>query len=282
MAAAGPAMSMLLAGAVLSSGFVVARERRVGLVGWAPLRYLATINLFVGVFNLLPGFPLDGGRVLRSILWALTGDILKATHWAARSGQFIGWSMVALAVRDARLHGRADFIWFGLIGWFIAWLAGASYRQQQVRSRLDGVTVGQIMTPHPAVRVRARSPLEELAHEHFLGGEHSRYPVLLRGRRSSGVVSLADIKAIARADWPYVQVIDVTEPRPVALERARRDAGAAGAAAARRPTSPGRILVVGEGRLVGIVTRADVMSRSAGTVGCRSPNRAAYVLVRAL
>ena len=79
MAAAGPAMSLLLAGAVLSR-LRVRTQRRAGWWVTAPLRYLATINLFVGVFNLLPGFPLDGGRVLRSILWAVTGDILKATQ----------------------------------------------------------------------------------------------------------------------------------------------------------------------------------------------------------
>ena len=73
------------------------------------------------------------------------------------------------------LQGKSDFIWFGLIGWFIAWLAGASYRQQQVRSRLQGIAVSQIMTPHPEY-VAGEITLEQLAHEHFLGADHSRYP----------------------------------------------------------------------------------------------------------
>ena len=255
MAAAGPAMSLLLSG-VCYLGFVLATA--VGLAWWitAPLGYLATINLFVAVFNLLPGFPLDGGRVLRSILWAITGDVLKATKWAARCGQFIGWSMVALAVVTA-LRGSSDFIWFGLIGWFIAWMAGASYRQQQMRSRLQGVTVAQIMTPHPAY-VSGEITLEALAHEHFLGAAHSRYPVFYQGQ-IVGVVSLPDAKSVARADWPYVQVIEVTDrdlPRLSVLaetpvqEVLSRLAG----------QETGAILVVSDGHLVGIVTRADVMS----------------------
>ncbi|MEI8084428.1 MAG: site-2 protease family protein, partial [Actinomycetes bacterium] len=195
MAAAGPAMSLLIAGACYA-GFAAATA--AGLAWWvrAPLGYLGSINLFVAIFNLLPGFPLDGGRVLRSILWAATGDVLKATKWAARCGQFIGWSMVALAVVTA-LQGRSDFIWFGLIGWFIAWLAGASYRQQQVRSRLEGIAVGQIMTPHPEY-VSGEISLEELAHEHLLGADHSRYPVLYQGQ-IVGVVSLPNVKSVARA-----------------------------------------------------------------------------------
>jgi Zn-dependent protease/predicted transcriptional regulator len=255
MAAAGPAMSLVIAG-VCFLGWVLAAT--AGLAWWviAPLNYLATINLFVALFNLLPGFPLDGGRVLRSILWAITGDVLKATKWAARSGQFIGWSMVGLAVVTT-LQGRSDFIWFGLVGWFIAWLAGASYRQQQVRSRLHGIAVGQIMTPHPQY-VSGEISLEELAHEHFLGAEHSRYPVFHQGQ-IVGIVSLPDAKSVARADWPYVQVIEVTDrdlPRLSVLaetpveEVLSRLAG----------QQTGAILVVADGRLAGIVTRSDVMA----------------------
>ena len=255
MAAAGPAMSLLIA-LVCFVGFAFTVTR--GLAWWlsAPLGYLAYINLLVALFNLLPGFPLDGGRVLRSILWAISGDQLKATKWASRSGQVIGWSLVGLAVVTV-LRGDTGFIWFGLVGWFIAWLAGASYRQQQVRSRLSGVSVGQIMTPHPAF-VSGDITLEQLAHEHFLGAEHSRYPVIFGGQ-IVGIVSLPNAKSVARADWPYVQVIEVTDrdlsrlsvlaetPVQVVLSRLAGE-------------GTGAILVVADGRLAGIVTRADVMA----------------------
>ncbi len=255
MAAAGPAMSLLIAG-VCYLGFAVASS--AGLAWWliAPLGYLGSINLLVAVFNLLPGFPLDGGRVLRSILWALTGDVLKATKWAARCGQLIGWSMVGLAVVTA-LQGKNDFIWFGLVGWFIAWLAGASYRQQQVRSRLEGIAVGQIMTPHPEY-VSGDISLEQLAHEHFLGADHSRYPVLYEGQ-IVGVVSLPDAKSVARADWPYVQVIEVTD-RDLSRLSVLAETPVKDLLPRLAGQETGAILVVSEGRLAGIVTRADVMS----------------------
>jgi Zn-dependent protease/predicted transcriptional regulator len=255
MASAGPAMSLLIAGACY---LALVLSATAGLAWWvtAPLNYLATINLFVAVFNLLPGFPLDGGRVLRSILWAITGDVLKATKWAARSGQFIGWSMVGLAVVTT-LRGRSDFIWFGLVGWFIAWLAGASYRQQQVRSRLEGIAVGQIMTPHPQY-VSGEISLEQLAHEHFLGADHSRYPVFYQGQ-IVGIVSLPDAKSVARADWPYVQVIEVTD-RDLTRLSVLAETPVQEVLSRLAGQQTGAILVVDQGRLAGIVTRSDVMA----------------------
>ena len=254
MAAAGPAMSLFMAAVFLAGGFAAAAA---GLPWWvlAPLGYLWSINLLVAIFNLLPGFPLDGGRVLRSVLWALTGDLLKATKWAALCGQFLGWSMIAVAVVTV-LNGSSQYIWFGLIGWFISWLAGASYQQEQVRSRLEGVTVGQIMTPHPEY-VSGDITLEELAHEHFLGADHSRYPVLHEGQ-IVGVVSLADAKTVARGDWPYVQVLEVAD-RDLSRLSVLAETPVLDVLSRLAGQETGAILVVAEGRLAGIVTRSDVM-----------------------
>ncbi len=258
MAAAGPAMSML-ASAIAFGGYLLAISNGAAWWLWAPLQYLATINFFVGAFNLLPGFPLDGGRVLRAALWAITGDILKATHWAARAGQLIGGALIAYAVLGVLriVPGASDTIWLGLIGWFIVWLAGSSYRQQLVRSKLAEITVGSIMSPHPHT-VPGEVTVEHLAHEHFLGGEHSRYPVLFEGS-VHGLVSLADIKAVERPDWPFVRVIDVTN-RDLSALAVPTDAPVGSLLARFSGEKPGALLVVADGRLVGIVTRADVIS----------------------
>jgi CBS domain-containing protein len=223
---------------------------------WAPLEYLAFINIFVAIFNLLPGFPLDGGRVLRAILWAATHDLLKATRWAVRVGQLIGWAMVVLAVASV-LRGRADLIWFGLIGWFIASLAGQSYRQQLVRSRTQGVPVATIMTRDPEY-VSGDETLDALVRDHFLGRRHSRYPVLHDGA-IVGIVSLPDVKEVAQPDWPYVRTIDVTNRDLDSLVVRAEDSveTVLGRLAGDRP---GALIVVDAGRLAGVVTRADVLA----------------------
>jgi Zn-dependent protease/CBS domain-containing protein len=253
MAAVGPGVSLLIAG-LAYLGWVFA----VGSSPWwvtAPLEYLASINFFVGVFNLLPGFPLDGGRVLHSVLWAVTGDDSRATRWAARAGQVIGWSMVAVALLGV-LAGDTGLIWLGLVGWFIAWLAGASYGQQMVKSRLAGITMSEIMTSHPEY-VDAEISVEALVQEHMLGRRHSRYPVMEAGV-IVGIVSLADVKSIARPDWPHVRVADITNRD---LKAVSVDASAPVSLVLERLAAdkPGAVLVVREARLVGIATRSDIL-----------------------
>lgn len=255
MAAAGPAMSIVL-GAIALVGSSVAAASGAEWWVWAPLEYLGFINVFVGAFNLLPGFPLDGGRVLRSILWGITHDVLKATRWAVRSGQFIGWSMVVLAVATA-LQGSTDFIWFGLIGWFIASLASQAYRQQEVRSKLSGVTVGQLMTRQPEY-VDGTLTLDALVRDHFIGGRHSRYPVLYEGS-IVGLVTLPDAKRISQADWPFVRTIEVTN-RELSTLVVRAEETALSVLPRLAGDRPGALIVVEAGLLAGVVTRADVIA----------------------
>lgn len=256
MAIAGPAASLVLAG-VFFVAEVLSRAGGLPSWIWGPLAYLAQINLFVGFFNLLPGFPLDGGRVLRSGLWAATGDQLKATRWAARSGQVIGYSMVAFAVFGV-IRGTLAFIWFGLIGWFIATLADNSYRQQLAKTRLHATTAASAMSPRP-VTAPGEIALEQLAHDYFLGGRHSRYPVLLDGQ-VIGLISLSDAKRLPRERWMTTRVADVAN-RDLPTLIISGDAPLDAALARLSGESPGALLVVSEGHLVGILTRADLVSR---------------------
>lgn len=255
MAAAGPAMSLVIA-AVCSVAVVATTVSGLPWWTWGPLRYLASINFLVAVFNLLPGFPLDGGRVLRSVLWAATGDVVKATKWASRVGQALGWAMVFFAVTGV-LQGRTNLIWLGLVGWFLASLAGQAYRQQVLRSRTEGVPVSSIMTPSPD-HVPGEISVEQLVQQYFLGGQHSRYPVQLDGS-IVGLVSLPDVKRIPRDDWPLVRTIDVTE-RDIAALVVEHDAQVSEVLNRLSGDRPGAQLVVRDGRLVGIVTRADVIA----------------------
>lgn len=256
MAVAGPGASLLLS-AISFGSYLALVALDVSDVVWAPLQYLAAINLSVAVFNLLPGFPLDGGRVLRALLWAVTGDLLKATRIASRAGQVIGWLMVGTAVLGV-LNGLTNLIWFGLIGWFIATIAEASYRQQLLKTRMSHVPVSSIMTPSPTV-VPGEADLETLVHDHLLGGSHSRYPVVANGA-VIGIVSLSRIKGVPKERWSTTRVAQVADQD---LSRLTVDADAHVDDVLTRLAGdePGALLVVRDGMVVGIVTRADVIER---------------------
>jgi Zn-dependent protease len=256
MAIAGPAASLLLAGAFFIAE-VASHAAGAPSWIWGPLGYLAQINLVVAAFNLLPGFPLDGGRVLRSIIWAVSHDLLKATRWAARTGQVIGYSMVALGLYGL-LRGSFAFVWLGLIGWFIATLAEGAYRQKLAQTRLADVPVSAAMSPSP-VTAPGEISLEQLAHDFFLGGRHTRYPVMLDGQ-VVGLVSLSRVKAIPRDRWPYTRVVDASLTDITALT-IQADAPLESVLARLAGDTPGALLVAREGRLVGILTRADIISR---------------------
>lgn len=254
MAIAGPGMSLGLAAAFAGAAVLMASAGWSDVL-WAPLEYLAVINLSVAIFNLLPGFPLDGGRVLRSILWKLTGDLLKATRWASRAGQFIGYSLLAGAMIGLA-NGNTQMLWLGLIGWFIANLAGGAYRNQVVLSSLEGLTARDVSTLGP-MTIEGEMTVHEFVHGYLLSGAHTRYPVT-QGGSLLGLITLDAVRAlppekwvttgvhaIADRDLPRI-VVQASEPAHRLLERLSQDV-------------PGALLVLSDGALIGIVTRADVM-----------------------
>jgi len=254
VAIAGPLTSVVIA-AVCWAAAIGSAAAGVTELLWVPLEYLAFISLSLAIFNLLPGFPLDGGRVLRAIVWAITRDLLKATKWASRSGQALGALFIAVAVLGV-LRGTFDFVWFAVMGWFLSTLAAGAYQQQLVRSALSDVTLGSIMSS-PAVLAPAEISLEEMAHSYFLGGRHTRYPVIKDGR----VIGLIDIdraNEVPRADWASVTVADIAS-RDLADVVATPETTVDTVLPRLESDGPGAILVVEDGRLSGIVTRSDVI-----------------------
>ncbi len=255
MAAAGPLMSVVLA-AVFFVAYSVLRGLGISDAFWAPLWFTSGVNMSVAVFNLMPGFPLDGGRILRAVLWWTTGDLLKATRWAASLGRGIGFLLMAAAVLGV-MTGRTGLIWLGLLGWFLTSLAENALRRQEVQSALTGVTIEGVMSPSPLV-VPGEMTLEQLGQDYFLGQRHTRYPVVVGGA-IVGLVTLAQAKAIPRDQWGRVTVADVAD----------RDLGGLLVSAGEpvdqvvnrlgRPGGPGALLVVKDGLVVGIVTKADVV-----------------------
>jgi Zn-dependent protease len=230
MAAVGPVVSLLIGlaammlGSALSSeamsrhaGDPVALARSLGPVSTL-LLWLGPINMLIGVFNLIPGFPLDGGRVLRAILWWSTGDLERATRWASGVGRAVAWALMAAGVSmlfGVRLPflggGPIQGLWFLLIGWFLNNAARASYQQLLVRSAFEDVTVADVMRRQAQV-VPPDLGLDQLVRDYFMQSDQQAFPVVDGDGRLLGLVELDHVRAVPPAQWSQVTVREIVTP----------------------------------------------------------------------
>ncbi len=264
---AGPLMSLLIGGLALfawrSMGPTTSLEAQPID---ALLFYLGWMNVGVGLFNLLPGLPLDGGRVLRSIVWRATGNMDRATIIASRAGQVVGWLIVAYGVYTMISSGSIlNGLWLALIGWFLAGSASSALRQTRRRRPVgsrgsggSGVLVRQVMRPNPVV-VGPDLPVHDLVYECFLRLNCSAAPVL----DSSGLVGIVTEPAAQMAGesaWRRLIVSQIMDPNPVI---ARPDDPAAGALERMLAKGATHAVVADGARVVGTVELAD-LSGAAG------------------
>ncbi|MEA2361118.1 MAG: hypothetical protein QOD71_263 [Thermoleophilaceae bacterium] len=228
VAVAGPAVTLAIvgvcfgAGALLSDGHTVlegSRFQNVDMGGTvAVLSYLATVNAFVLVFNLIPGFPLDGGRIARAIAWKLTGDRNRATVFAARLGRLAGWAMVAvgaLILANVIAWGSVTGIWLIFIGIFLAQAARSAESQAAFSDQIDHLRVADVMDAEP-VAIPEDLPLESAEREFFLRYGWPWFPVVDRSGRLVGVVSREAVSSVPEA---------ARAGRPIASVMARDDGG---------------------------------------------------------
>jgi Zn-dependent protease len=174
------------------------------------LYYLAVTNILLGIFNLIPGFPLDGGRVLRSIIWRLTGNQHQATHIASMTGQVIAYLFILLGIWLFFVGDILDGIWLGFIGWFLLSAAQTANAQGMLRSVLHGVRVGEIMSPEP-VTVPDNISLQQLVDAYFLPGG-LRYALVMQDDHLVGLITLSDIRHIPHERWGQVPVGTAMKP----------------------------------------------------------------------
>jgi Zn-dependent protease len=178
----------------------------------AVLSYLATVNFFVLIFNLIPGFPLDGGRIARAIAWKITGDRNRATRFAARLGRLAGWGMVGfgiLAVADVIPWGSITGIWLIFIGFFLASAARSAEAQAEFSDRIDHLRVSDVMDSEP-VAIPERLPLDRAEGEYFLRYGWPWFPVVDEAGHLVGVVSREAVSSVpdaARAGRPIASVM---------------------------------------------------------------------------
>ena len=255
MAIAGPAVSLILA-------IVLAVLAWVGYNGgWAPevvlvLGYLSFINGLVLLFNLIPAFPLDGGRVLRSILWAVTGRLRPATHWASVLGQGFAWLLIALGIFEFFGGNIIGGIWLGLIGLFLNHAARTSYQQVLIRQALQGEPVRHFMNTQPIV-VPSSLDLRHWVEDYVYRYHRKAFPVVADGHLE-GVITTQALMQIPRGEWDQHSVGELMRHDVRALT-IRPDADAVHALAKMQRTGSSRLLVTDEDRLVGIISLKDLL-----------------------
>lgn len=255
MAIAGPAVSLVLVGLFAILAWVGSQS------DWAPivvimLGYLATINLLILAFNLVPAFPLDGGRVLRSILWALTGSLPRATQWASMAGQAFAWLLIAWGVAQFFTGNWVSGIWTGLIGLFLSNAAQSSYRQVLLRQALHGERVRRFMNPQPIV-VPPSLDLRRWVEDYVYHYHRKTFPVASDGR-IEGVIDTGVLSKIPAADWPFHTIGDVMT-RDWRSRAISPDADALEAFAKMNGTGASRLLVIEGDQLVGMISLKDLL-----------------------
>jgi len=209
IAIAGPATSLLLAGIF---GVIWLLDRSVVYLA-APSAWLARINFMLAAFNLIPGYPLDGGRVLRSLVWGKTKSLERATRVAATVGQGVAFIFIAIGVFMIFSGNLFNGLWLAFIGWFLQNAAASSLSQSTLQRSLKGVLVSQVMNKSFGT-VSSRMTLEELVENQILsGGERIFLVTDDCPDEPCGMIAIKDLKAVPRSDWARTRVKDAMIPR---------------------------------------------------------------------
>lgn len=253
IAIVGPVTSLVLAAVAFGASLVIT-DTLTQLV----VSYLAIVNALVAGFNLLPGFPLDGGRVLRSIAWKLTNDLRRATEVAAAAGQLVGFGLIAWGLATLFLSPGDFFggLWIAAIGWFLQNAASASLQQTIVETRLRDVRVGDIVRRDPTA-VTPETTVAELIEQHLLRRNRRAMPVATDARLV-GIVTVGDIGEVEADARSSTRVGDVMGGRN-GLRTVAPDDSVSRALEQLGEGDHEQLPVVEEGMLVGVLTRADVI-----------------------
>jgi Zn-dependent protease/CBS domain-containing protein len=256
VAFAGPLTSLALSGFCFLL-FVVGRGSWPSEVV-AVLNYLAVINLLLAAFNMIPGFPLDGGRVFRAIVWMLTKNRRRATAIATTVGQSIGYLFIFAGLAEAFFGGDvAGGIYLAFIGWFLQSAAGATNQQAVMDSVLRGVDVRNVMDPAPEL-VPSSLSVEALVDRYMLNQNRRAVPVGTPDGDLTGLVTLADIRQVPRDEWLRTSISRVMRPRDQ-LRTVNADDHLADALRVLAENRYHQLPVMDDGHLVGMLNRDHVL-----------------------
>ncbi|MBN2098810.1 MAG: site-2 protease family protein [Dehalococcoidia bacterium] len=265
MAMAGPACSLTIGLASGAAWFATGGHLSEATAFHSVLFWMAVLNLQLGVFNLLPGFPMDGGRVLRSILWQRTRDYRRATHIASIAGQAIGWAIAGVGVviavtylvrGPATAEVIADALFSGgylvLLGWFLSSIAASSYRQVAWREAMKGITASSAMVSDFRTIPPGMS-LMELVRD-YIQPNRSRSFVVATDGRLQGVVNIENIRKVPQSRWDMTTAASVMTPVNKVITATPEEEGVSIAEKMEEHRLDG-IPVLRDGVVVGLVTR---------------------------
>ncbi len=251
---AGPLCSLALA-----AGFYGLNRLADG-AGWpAPIEavvgFLALLNFVLAVFNMIPGFPLDGGRIFRSIVWAVTGDLERATRWATLGGRAFGYLLILFGLVQLAFGFVLAGLWSAFIGWFLSNAASSSYRQFSVRQMLSRIPVSRVMATEPAV-IPPDLTVKRLIDDYLARRPEPAFPVVLDGS-VLGIVGVRDATAVPVEEREITRVDQVMRPT-YELHIARRDQPLDEVVSGLDPGDEPSILVLENGHLVGLLNLGDL------------------------
>ena len=255
MAIAGPIVSILIA--IICYPLYLSGLR----LGWpiqltGVLFYLSWINGLLAVFNLVPAFPLDGGRLLRSVLWGRKHNLRQATRIASSIGAAFGMGLIFLGVLSVFQGNLVAGIWWFLIGMFLRSASRTSYQQVEIRRALEGEPIRRFMQPEPIV-VPPSISVEDLVHDYIYKYHHEMFPVL-RDSQLQGCVTINRVKEIPREEWRQHSVQELMTPCSEE-NTISPDADAIQVLSIMTRTGNSRLMVLDQDRLVGVVTLKDLL-----------------------
>jgi Zn-dependent protease/CBS domain-containing protein len=253
IAAGGPVVSFLLA---LGFGLLWLVDRNISYLG-APSGWLAFINLMLLLFNLLPGYPLDGGRMLRAAVWHFTGDEKKGLRVAAISGQVVAFGLMALGAFTILGGDFWSGLWYILIGFFLQNATIAEQAASTLQGQLGNVRVGQAMSLVEEPQVPSRLKLRQLVDDHVLTSGNG-YFLVVDGDQPRGVVTLRDVTQVPRNRWEWASVGEIMTPWNQ-LERVSPTTELLSALRTMEESRSAQVPVVDGDRLVGLLTRDEIL-----------------------
>jgi Zn-dependent protease/CBS domain-containing protein len=254
VAIVGPLTSVALAGVFYGLHLLLAGANQS--LAASLMQRLALINVLLAVFNLIPGFPLDGGRVFRALVWQRTHDFRKATRVATKVGQGIAYGFIAIGIAFIfAFQSWLDGMWLVFIGWFLNDAARVSYQQVLLRDALSGITARQV-TDYASPLIPPHMTLIELVDQYVLPTGRNCFPISW-GAELEGMVTPQQIKKVARARWATTTVQDIMTPANK-LKVAHADQDLLGVLQEMNRETTNHIAVMEAGKVVGIINREDI------------------------